>query len=60
MNQLVQEHSKSPDINGVVVLLLKDHLWSHILIGPAKCFTFHLNIISCPSKVTYLDVVGTI
>ena len=39
MDQLKQQDSKRPDINLVVMSLLIEHLWCHVLKGSTECFT---------------------
>lgn len=60
MKQFVKKDSKSPHINAVVVLLLKDHLRSHVLISAAKGLAFHLDVVSRPAKITNLDIQSMI
>lgn len=56
MEKLVKKDSKCPYINTIIVLLLKDHFRSHVLISPAKGFSLHLDVISRPSEITNLDI----
>jgi len=60
MEQLIQKNSKGPVIDGVVVVLLKDHLGGHVLIGSTKSFPLHLDVVSSPAQIAYLDVAGII
>lgn len=56
MDQLVQENTKRPNINSVIITFLKSHLRCHILISTAKGCSRHSNLISRPSKITELNI----
>lgn len=57
MDQLKQKHAQSPNINFIVVALLQNHFWSHILISPTESRSRRVDLIGGPPKVTKLYVV---
>lgn len=60
VNEFIEKNPQSPNINRVVIFFLKDHFGRHIFISSTKSLSFHLNIISRPSQITDLDIIGTI
>lgn len=56
MKKFIQKYPEGPDINSIIILSSKEHLWSHILVGPAECASSTTDITSCPSEITYLDI----
>lgn len=58
MDQFVQENSEWPDVEGVIMILVLDHLGSHVF----KCATegvslLHMVWLNTPSEVANLDDV---
>ena len=60
MQQFIEKDADGPYIDGVVVLLLEDHLGGHILIGATESFPFHGDVVGGPSQVTDLDVAAVV
>lgn len=60
MQKLIEEHAHRPDVYRVVVLLLKHHLWCHVLVCPAECLAFEQDIVSGPSQIADLHVTTII
>lgn len=60
MQKFVEEYAKRPHVYAVVVLLLKDHLRSHVLISAAEGLALHLDVVGGPAEIADLDVQGMI
>lgn len=60
MQQLVEENPQCPNIDGAVVLLLKDHLRCHVFVSPTESFPFHLYVVCRPPQVTSFHVEGIV
>lgn len=52
VEEFVEEDPEGPDVDGVVVLLLEDHLGGHVLVGATEGLPFGLDVLSGPAKVT--------
>lgn len=59
MEHFKEEYAYAPDINPVVVLQLEDHLRCHVLISPAECGPFCVDIDGTPAEITefYVEAV---
>lgn len=57
MQQLVEQDSKSPDIDFMIILTIEDHLRGHILIGPAESLMNIVDALHHPTQITYFYVV---
>lgn len=55
--ELVEEYAQGPDIDLVVVFLLGDHFWGHILVGAAEGPPLHVDISGGPAEVAELCIV---
>ena len=57
MDKLVDQDSKSPDIDFVVVLFFIGHLRGHVLVRSAESGSLLVDVFSGPSEVADLDVL---
>jgi len=60
MKQLIEQNPNRPIVNREIIFLLEDHFRCHILVSPTECFSFHLDVVSSPSQITYLHVAGIV
>ena len=60
MEQLIEQDPNGPIVNGKVIFLLKNHFRCHVLIGPAECFSFGLDVVGRPSQIADFDVAGIV
>jgi hypothetical protein len=56
VNKLVKKHSECPDVNVIVVRRPKQHLWSHVLVGPAEGASRCMDVLRRPTEVAQFDV----
>ena len=59
MDKLVEKDTQGPDVQGVVVSLVLDHFWSHVLQGTTKSIPLLTMIrLNTPSKITNFNDVA--
>jgi len=56
MKHFIEQYPQRPNIYPIVILSLKEHFRRHVLIGATKGCPFGVDILSTPSKITYLDI----
>ena len=58
MDQFVEKDTERPDVKGMVMCLVLDHLWSHVLKSSTKSISLLTMIrLNAPPKITNLDNV---
>jgi len=56
VDKLIEQDSERPDIKSVVVSLVLNHFWSHVLQSSTKCISLLTVIrLHAPTKVADLD-----
>jgi hypothetical protein len=60
MQELIDEYTKSPYINGLIIDAALDHFRCHVLIRPAERKLLFCGFVSAPAKVAELDIEGLI
>lgn len=56
MNKLEQEDPQSPNINSIIIVLLQDHFWSHILVSSTEGRPRGADLIGRPTEIAKLYV----
>ena len=59
VHQLIQQDAQWPYIERVIVILVLNHFWGHVLEGTAKSVPLlHVIGLYTPSKITDLDNIA--
>jgi hypothetical protein len=59
VNQLIQQDAKRPDIKRVIVILILNHLWSHVFKSSTKGVSLlHVIRLNAPAEITDFNDVS--
>ena len=56
MHKFIEQYTQGPEVNPIIIRVVKQHLWRHILIGSTKSSSWSMDILGAPSKITQLDI----